>query len=147
MATFGRGLATAAVRPIRLERQHSEWGFSLFRIPGYFNQDVHIFLRRFVTRTERVHVPAPRPIHSLQFVALPRFHDGQEAFAWRQGVLHTNHTLRPWVPPALRFADEVSRLPVDVLLSQSQFEELLSPRRRLRNLRFIECFNHDLRSE
>jgi hypothetical protein len=33
------------------------------------------------------------------------------------------------------------------LLSQSQFEELLSQGGRLRNLRFVECFNHDLKSE
>ena len=106
-----------------------------------------MLLGRFVTRAEGVHKSAPGPSHSLQFVTLPRLLDRQEAFAWRQGVLHANHALRPWVPPALRFADEVSRLPVDVLLSNSQFEELLSKGRRLRNLRFVECFNHDSRSE
>lgn len=66
---------------LRVSTPHGR--FSLFHITNYFNQDVPIFLGRFVTRTERVYKSTPRPSHSLQFVALPRFLDSQEAFAWR----------------------------------------------------------------
>jgi|SRR5215469_1093693 len=117
-----------------------------YSLCGWLDQHVPVLLCGVVTRTEGMYEATPSSIHSLQFVSGQRVCKGREAFAGRKRVLHPQYGTG-YTPPAVSFANEVSELPIDGLLTQRQFEEFLSPSGRLGGFRFVQRLHHRLRTD
>src|SRR5258705_2570436 len=87
-------------------------------LQGNLDQHIRVLFFRVVTWRKRMHKTAPSSIHSLQFIPGLCLLHGREALARRKRVLHPQYAVCNRIPPALRFADEISKLPVYRLFAQ-----------------------------